>query len=230
MSSYHFWISQHRTANLCLQWLLLINIRLWAPRSLSSTEPSLPWPARGSTSPKFTCLLGVCDRPSLGDLDCWRSGDSQSAWVPLSSELQRETSGESRCFLSLDLPLSLPPERWVSDLWPVKGNKKKQLFIITQVTLAELQATNSIPARDWATVNWLCPFRIQYRILTSSGMETAQHLGGNQFKKEGLLLQSKYPETLGFLSLLSTLWGHDKKIATGKPTRETHQTLLSSWS
>lgn len=71
----------------------------------------------------LTGLLGVCDLPSLGDLDCWRSGDSQSAWVPRSSELQRETSGERRCFRSFDRPRSLPPERWVSDLWPGRKDK-----------------------------------------------------------------------------------------------------------
>ena len=71
----------------------------------------------------LTCLLGVCDLPSLGDRDWRRSGDSQSAWVPRSSELQRETSGERRCFRSFDRPRSLPPERWVSDLWPMRDEK-----------------------------------------------------------------------------------------------------------
>lgn len=71
----------------------------------------------------LTCLLGVCDLPSLGDLDWRRSGDSQSAWVPRSSELQRETSGERRCFRSFDRPRSLPPERCVSDLWPMRHDK-----------------------------------------------------------------------------------------------------------
>lgn len=116
----------------------------------------------------FTCLLGVCDLPSLGDLDWRRSGDSQSAWVPRSSELQRETSGERRCFLSLDRPLSLPPERWVSDLWPVEGDKK------TTGTYYSAHSSWWLQARDHTTVNWSwsCPFRIQDWILTSRRMGT----------------------------------------------------------
>lgn len=70
----------------------------------------------GSLSP--TCLLGVCDLPSLGDRDSRRrSGDSSCAWGLLSSELQREMSGDSRCLRSLDRPRSLP-ERCPSDRWP----------------------------------------------------------------------------------------------------------------
>lgn len=71
---------------------------------------------KGSLSP--TCLLGVCDLPSLGDRDSRRrSGDSSCAWGLLSSELQREMSGDSRCLRSLDRPRSLP-ERCPSDRWP----------------------------------------------------------------------------------------------------------------
>lgn len=92
----------------------------------ASSVKSLPFPVflqRLGFLSMLTCLLGVCDLPSLGDRDWWRSGDSQSAWVPRSSELQRETSGERRCFRSFDRPRSLPPERWVSDLWPMRDEK-----------------------------------------------------------------------------------------------------------
>lgn len=69
---------------------------------------------KGFLSP--TCLLGVCDLPSLGDRDSRRcSGDSSCAWGLLSSELQREISGDSKCLRSLDRPRSLPPERCPSD-------------------------------------------------------------------------------------------------------------------
>lgn len=80
-------------------------------------SPPLPFRLRkGSLSP--TCLLGVCDLPSLGDRDSRRrSGDSSCAWGLLSSELQREMSGDSRCLRSLDRPRSLP-ERCPSDRWP----------------------------------------------------------------------------------------------------------------
>lgn len=72
---------------------------------------------KGFLSP--TCLLGVCDLPSLGDRDSRRrSGDSSCAWGLLSSELQREISGDSKCLRSLDRPRSLPPERCPSDRWP----------------------------------------------------------------------------------------------------------------
>lgn len=71
---------------------------------------------KGCVAP--TCLLGVCDLPSLGERD-WRrrSGDSSCVWGLRSSELQREMSGDRRCLRSLDRPLSLP-ERCPSDRWP----------------------------------------------------------------------------------------------------------------
>lgn len=92
-----------------------LHLMFTAPLPCLSAEARLP--------PVLTSLLGVCDLPSLGDLDRRRSGDSQSAWVPRSSELQRDTSGERRCFRSFDRPRSLPPERWVSDLWPARDDK-----------------------------------------------------------------------------------------------------------
>lgn len=71
-----------------------------------------------------TCLLGVCDLPSLGDLDRSRSGESSSACRLLSSELQREMSGESRCLRSLERPRSLPPDRCVSNRWPAQDKAR----------------------------------------------------------------------------------------------------------
>lgn len=65
----------------------------------------------------LTFLLGVPTLPSLGDRDGRCSGDSLSACAPRSSELQRDTSGDSRCFRSLERPRSRPPRR-LSDLWP----------------------------------------------------------------------------------------------------------------
>lgn len=52
------WICKHRIVSLCVQWLFLVNFRLWAPRGWHeamegppSTVLPLPWPARDSTSP-----------------------------------------------------------------------------------------------------------------------------------------------------------------------------------
>lgn len=85
---------------------------------------------KGSLSP--TCLLGVCDLPSLGDRDSRRrSGDSSCAWGLLSSELQREMSGDSRCLRSLDRPRSLP-ERCPSDRWPARCPCQSPLYPLQQ--------------------------------------------------------------------------------------------------